>query len=396
MTYAVDFVEAVDLATIATIQWSALRDNPLIQTLYPRGPTSELVEFTAASYERTRTYPSVRIVKATDDETGQIVAFAKWIVYNDHEQQSDQVDVEGEVDKDDPVVREWSNKEAKTQKPPPHCYTRALNDWNNRIVKMRKSILDHRNHSCVSRSKHSLSCYFACFSMSLHVLDILHTHPSQQGKGAGACLVQWGTDMADKNGSQCYVETPVAGYSLFRRTGFQNVAEMSLDLGQYKEGQTTYKHLVMLRPPYGLSQPERPPPIPPKNDTESERSLAEDDPIWDASEAGEDESPTLQYTAEAKMLHLSSSTESPKLGSVAAMRASASTRDLRQSISTSSRLDSSSDVRVTSSINNPRSPSPQQEEFAKHKEVSMREMGYSFSAKDLNKSLSPAHEKKLH
>ena len=94
------------------------------------------------------------------------------------------------------------------------------------------------------------------------MLDILHTHPSHQGRGAGAHLVNWGTDLADKNGLQCYLESSPAGYPLFQKCNFEDVTEMEIELNQYKKngyGQYKYKHLVMIRPPIV------PPKVPPKD-----------------------------------------------------------------------------------------------------------------------------------
>ena len=391
MPYTVTLVNPADIPTITTIQWSALRENPLIQTLYPRGPTPELADFTTASYEKASTYSCVRIVKATDDETGQIVAFAKWIFYRQDQQVSEEGAIE--IGASQGLQAGASQCKGKTppRKPPPHCYTRALEEWNSKITKMRKGIMGKRQHTCMSASKHSLSCYFACYSRNLCVLDILHTHPSQQGKGAGTQLVRWGTDLADKEGLQCYVETPVAGYTLFRQSGFQNITEMSIDLGKYKHGLTGYKHIVMIRPSLGMTQPERPPPVPPKNTERFEGDLSERDQVWEtSSETDEDEPPTLQYTAEARMLDLrsSNSTGSPKLGSVAAMRASASMRDLRSSTSTGSRLESVSDVRPSSSMKDLRSSQLPQPGSVGSARASMRDMGYSFSTRDLHASAS--------
>ena len=384
MTYTIDLVEAADLSVIATIQWSALRDNPLIQTLYPGGPTPELAEFTRASYERASTYPSVRIVKAVDDETGQIVAFAKWIIPKTSDRQTEEAASDDEANKDNCVVVEWGDRDSKMEPSPPRCYTRALDDWNSKIAKMRKGIIGHTKHSCPS-PKHSLSCYLACYSTNLYVLDILHTHPSQQGKGAGASLLQWGTERADEVGAHCYVETPVAGYSLFEKAGFQTVTEMSIDLGRYKDGLTHYKHDVMVRPPHGLSQQNQPPPVPLKDRERLEEAAVEEESVWDTSECDDDESPTLQYTAEAKMLELrsSNSTGSPRLSSVAAMRASSSTRDLQSSTSTSSRLHSSLESRRASSIKD-LSSSLSQEQPATYERTSMRDIWYAFSTGDLH------------
>ena len=94
------------------------------------------------------------------------------------------------------------------------------------------------------------------------VLDILHTHPSYQGRGVGAQLVKWGTDLADKEHLQCYVESSPAGYPLFRKCDFEDVTEMEIELNKYKSsgyGQYKYKHMVMTRPP------KIPPKVPPKD-----------------------------------------------------------------------------------------------------------------------------------
>lgn len=95
------------------------------------------------------------------------------------------------------------------------------------------------------------------------VLDILHTHPSHQGRGAGAQLVKWGTDLADRERLQCYLESSPAGYPLFKKCDFADVTEMAIELNRYKDrggyGQYRYKHIVMIRPP------AVPPQVPPKD-----------------------------------------------------------------------------------------------------------------------------------
>ena len=125
------------------------------------------------------------------------------------------------------------------------------------------------------------------------VLDIIHTHPSHQGLGAGAQLVKWGTDRADRERAKCYVESSPAGYPLFRNCGFEDVAEMEIELNRYKKkggsyGLYRYKHIVMIRPP----EVDSPPAVPPK-DGEHRRvvSVSRDSPIgyWDFGVAGEED-----------------------------------------------------------------------------------------------------------
>ena len=106
------------------------------------------------------------------------------------------------------------------------------------------------------------------------MLDILHTHPSHQGRGAGAQLVKWGTDLADKERLQCYLESSPAGYPLFKKCDFEDVTEMEIELNKYKDhhyGQYIYKHIVMIRPP------NAPPTVPPKDLVVEKRPIG----YWD-------------------------------------------------------------------------------------------------------------------
>ena len=104
------------------------------------------------------------------------------------------------------------------------------------------------------------------------VLDIIHTHPSHQGRGAGAQLVKWGTDTADKERLQCYTESSPAGYPLFQQCGFEDVAEMEIELNRYKNkksggyGQFRYKHIVMIRSPADGGRLPPPAEVPSKDD----------------------------------------------------------------------------------------------------------------------------------
>lgn len=97
------------------------------------------------------------------------------------------------------------------------------------------------------------------------MLDIIHTHPSHQHRGAGAQLLKWGTFLADKLHMQCYVESSPAGYSLFKSHDFEDVTEMEIDLRRYRRkgfngrNPYKYKHTVMIRPP------DTPPRVPPKD-----------------------------------------------------------------------------------------------------------------------------------
>lgn len=110
-------------------------------------------------------------------------------------------------------------------------------------------------------------------------------------------LVKWGTDLADKEGLQCYVEASPAGYQLCQKFGFKDVAEMTIKLGKFRKGYKDYKHTVMIRPPFGaFHHPEAPLPISP--------ILEEEDPFADGEVESPVEEPISPLMTEAKFLNL--------------------------------------------------------------------------------------------
>ena len=148
-----------DIPYLSTIQWAALLSNPLIQTLYPQGPTPDLTAFTRDSYNRAIQFPSVRLIKATDKERGEIVAFAKWIVYPEED------------------IDEWPGAQ-KTQRSgswahvgepekPKEVNEKALRAWNDIISRTRRGIMRNRRHECHAVGECTLECYFGCFAPRL-------------------------------------------------------------------------------------------------------------------------------------------------------------------------------------------------------------------------------------
>ena len=154
-----------DIPYLSNIQWAALGSNPLTQTLYPQGPTPSLAAFTKESYQRAIQYPSVRLIKATDEEQGEIVAFAKWIIYP--EDQGDVIQLNENGEKDD-VFKPASGWES-IEKPdiPQGVDKRALSAWNTVITKTRAKMLQKKNHFCQLRNGCTLQCYFSSISPAL-------------------------------------------------------------------------------------------------------------------------------------------------------------------------------------------------------------------------------------
>ena len=63
-------------------------------------------------------------------------------------------------------------------------------------------------------------------------------------------LIKWPFAQADKDRKRCYVDASSVGYLLYRRNGFEDVGELSVDLDEYGgEGVGVHKWVAMLREP---------------------------------------------------------------------------------------------------------------------------------------------------
>jgi GNAT superfamily N-acetyltransferase len=133
--------------------------------------------------------PHVRFMKATDP-SGQIVACAKWLVYTDGN------------------TREELDEMFKM----PTTFPDTWNPIFQYLNDSRRDTMERRPY------------YF---------LSILATHPNHHRKGAGAKLVKWGTDLADEQGIECYLEASIEGRPLYERLGFRVVKEMSFNLRDF-------------------------------------------------------------------------------------------------------------------------------------------------------------------
>ncbi|KKY30081.1 putative n-acetyltransferase-like protein [Diaporthe ampelina] len=61
-------------------------------------------------------------------------------------------------------------------------------------------------------------------------LGILATTPTRHGLGAGSALLKWGCELADRENKTAWLEASPAGYSLYRRFGFEDVEVQDLKL----------------------------------------------------------------------------------------------------------------------------------------------------------------------
>ena len=86
------------------------------------------------------------------------------------------------------------------------------------------------------------------------MLGILTTDPPHQRRGAGAMLVQWGCEIADELGLECYLEASDAGYRLYKSKGFRDVGYLDMDMSKYDKTRGMHRHTCMIRPFKGKAE----------------------------------------------------------------------------------------------------------------------------------------------
>ncbi|SLM40980.1 GNAT domain [Lasallia pustulata] len=153
---------------------------------------------------------SVRFVKATDTRTGSIVAWARWNFY-----------VDGATLDQTPWPKEWAEG---TNVPCVEYFFGALDRKRDAFMKGKDFFL----------------------------MGVLVTLPEYQGKGIGSSLLQWGLEIADEKGVECWIDASPMSVELYKRLGWVEVDHVDLDLGKYGGEQGIVDRTVcLIRKPGG-------------------------------------------------------------------------------------------------------------------------------------------------
>lgn len=92
------------------------------------------------------------------------------------------------------------------------------------------------------------------FSVSIHIvltggtdLEFVATHPDYQGKGAGSLMLRWGTERADAEGVEAYLEAAPDAIALYERFGFREAGRLDTFINNERVKETWYRNVYMLR-----------------------------------------------------------------------------------------------------------------------------------------------------
>ncbi|KAF2024915.1 hypothetical protein EK21DRAFT_77658, partial [Setomelanomma holmii] len=186
----------------------AFASNALSPLLFPGPmPSDSRHQRILQLVELKKTDPSVRFMHAHDEETKQLVAFAKWHVYDTPEAAA----------KSDRPMRSFG----------PGTNREACEAFFGGLSIKKKEHIGHKPH------------------LYLHMLN---TDPAFQRRGAGGKLVESGTKMADELGLIAYLESSEAGYGLYKRHGFKEFDAFNLDHSKYGASGIDHTALMIREP----------------------------------------------------------------------------------------------------------------------------------------------------
>lgn len=128
MALRIENITSEDIPAIAKIHYDSLLTNLPNQMIYPKGATAALLSRTEKRYTTVLdSDPEARLLKIVDDETGEIIAFAEWHVFETVEQEGRRKDLEKRdpaPDTNQELAAEFWNeivKARKTMAGKPHC-----------------------------------------------------------------------------------------------------------------------------------------------------------------------------------------------------------------------------------------------------------------------------------
>ncbi|KAI1940492.1 hypothetical protein LOZ66_002086 [Ophidiomyces ophidiicola] len=133
--------------------------------------------------------PTFHLLGAVDDETGEILAVAKWYVF-----------------KGDDSLEKWKNGVRSDE-----------------AMEIPKGVDEGGYRFAKGKLFDAKRAWFGENGREHCFLGVLCTLPAHQGRGAGTLLLKYGLDIADEHGLESYLESSTKGRPLYERHGFKDI-----------------------------------------------------------------------------------------------------------------------------------------------------------------------------
>ncbi|KAE8372479.1 acyl-CoA N-acyltransferase [Aspergillus bertholletiae] len=200
MPVHIEPITKADIPRMVDIQQMAMRDSAFFRSLGDVPNVDGTPDEISASLCRTNKIsqvldtwgkdPTCYFLKAVDDDSGEIAAFAKWHVYHGEE-----------------GLKEWraAVRTDEAMQIPMGANEEGFRFCKGKLLEKRRAFFgDEGRDHCL--------------------LALLATDPRYERRGAASLLTQWGCDFADRLGVECYVESSKKGYPVYKRKGFEDVS----------------------------------------------------------------------------------------------------------------------------------------------------------------------------
>ncbi|OKL64432.1 hypothetical protein UA08_01109 [Talaromyces atroroseus] len=152
--------------------------------------------------------------KAVDDETGEIVGEARWMIYYE----------------DETLTKTIEEEQTERVTPPtPQMNVEANRAFQKVLSTVKRLVLEVPDAQQQKDSKERDLNEVKKLRKRVY-LHVLAVHPNHQKKGIGRKLLQWGLDEADRLGLIAYLEASNEGRPLYEQSGFEAVKKVSMDL----------------------------------------------------------------------------------------------------------------------------------------------------------------------
>ncbi|KAF2218829.1 hypothetical protein BDZ85DRAFT_64676 [Elsinoe ampelina] len=217
-----------DRAAIADIIARANFEDPYGQTVWPGSTIDSRIAGGYARLAKTFIHPGHWFKKVTLD--GKPIAYAQWtfpIALWQRLNAESGGGMDGEADAD---MKKQFKQEANES-----CVSPG---WPKGL---RREVVE----ACSPAMEEAHARVFAV-NEDFIFLDQVKTLPDYQGKGAGSMLVQWGAELADKEGLPTRLEATPFGMTLYKKFDFEGLAEVHHDVSRFG-GPSRYTHTLMVR-----------------------------------------------------------------------------------------------------------------------------------------------------
>ncbi|OKL59616.1 hypothetical protein UA08_05446 [Talaromyces atroroseus] len=175
----------------------------------------------AAAVARQALSPSIVVLKAVDNETGEIAGWVSWIFRGFTVEET--VEIRDAVPYVDTTLK---SLEQSNDKPIPKGQIRKDRDAvEDDPIKELEKLTDEDLKSWMSKlMADDTRCMY---------ISSLCVAPKWQSKGVGSALLRWGTKTADTAGVFIWVHSSENAWHLYAKYGFKVIGTLDVDLDQY-------------------------------------------------------------------------------------------------------------------------------------------------------------------